>query len=406
MARHSPPLPLDTLRAFFTLSHLSLSEMARRFGLSRSNLMGLLSGLSTVGSDKVDQLLAWSGLERRSGAELGLLPGLHLWQISSAREMEALFELPSTLLPDPSTATDFDLILDLPLIDESRVHLLIHLPEDRHILLSSRPDFFRLLQDRWPVLNRPQHLQCFRPPHTLPGLVTVSGRGSPLFLPSASVPSMFSPIGPVSSSVATHVADWATRARQHLHLDLEHCLSVDDQVIPSNSASCTSFLDMDAASEKPVSRFDAGNTPTPVDATCTQTRQLLTRRLDVGGGAHRKICDIPLFLLEGKHDYPSGMIRMDRAFLGPERLALGKAQRLRFYQQSPESTEGVRWLVVMAAGSPPCGHPGSSRDGMSPRGCRYLVRREGHLHITDTPDEGDSWIGMVVGRFEAFPLLT
>ncbi|MHB8264913.1 MAG: hypothetical protein ACYDC7_03210, partial [Acidithiobacillus ferrivorans] len=170
----------------------------------------MLSGLSTVGPDKVDQLLAWSGLERRSDAGLGLLPGLHLWQISSAREMEALFELPSTLLPDPSTVTDFDLILDLPLIDESRVHLLIHLPEDRHILLSSRPDFFRLLQDRWPVLNRPQHLQCFRPPHTLPGLVAVSGRGSPLFLPSASVPSMFSPIGPVSSSVATHVADWAT----------------------------------------------------------------------------------------------------------------------------------------------------------------------------------------------------
>ncbi len=89
--------------------------MARRFGLSRSNLMGLLSGLSTVGPDKVDQLLAWSGLERRSDAGLSLLPGLHLWQISSAREMEALFELPSTLLPDPSTLTDFELILDLPL---------------------------------------------------------------------------------------------------------------------------------------------------------------------------------------------------------------------------------------------------------------------------------------------------
>ena len=402
MARHHPPLPLDTLRAFFTLSHLSLSEMARRFGLSRSNLMGLLSGLSTVGPDKVDQLLAWSGLEQAPDTTLNILPGLHLWKIASAREMDAFCALTPSLLPDPSTLTDVELILDLPMIDESQVHLLIPLREDRHILLSSRPDFFRLLQDRWPALNCPQTLQCFRPPYTLPRLVAESGRSAPLYRPSDAVQTVFSPIGSVNGVVAHHIADWAIRARQHLHLDLSHCLSVDDQVIPSHSAWSTSFPDLKTASEKPLSKSDMGNPPAPADIACTQARQLLTRRLDVGGGAHREICDIPLFLLEGRHDYPSGMIRMDLAFLGTERLALGKAQRLRFYQESRGNAEGACWLVVMAADAPLCGHPGSVTNGKSQSGSHHLVRRDDHLQITDTPEDSDLWIGRVVGRFETF----
>ncbi|WP_291522852.1 hypothetical protein [Acidithiobacillus sp.] len=403
MTRHHAPLPLDILRAFFTLSHLSLSEMARRFGLSRSNLMGLLSGLTTVGPDKVDQLLAWSGLEQAPDTTLSILPGLHLWKIASAREMDAFFALTPALLPDPSILSNIELILDLPMIDESRVHLLIHLPDDRHILLSSRPDFFRLMQDRWPTLNSPQHLQCFRPPYTLQKLIAESGRNAPLYRPSAAVQTVFSPIGAVNGVVANHIADWAVRARQHLHLDLARCLSVDDQVIPANSASSTAFLDAETASESPPLNPARDNLLAPADIACSQARQLLTRRLDVGGGAHREICDIPLFLMEGHHDYPSGMIRMDLAFLGAERLALGKAQRLRFYQENRGTAEGACWLVVMADGAPLCGHPGSFKNGKPQSGSHHLVRRDDHLQITKTPEDSDTWIGRVVGRFEAFP---
>lgn len=111
MARLTYNLSTEELREFLMLSHLSLSEISRRFGLSRSNLMGLLRGLRTVGDEKLAALLVWAGLEVDAAASLHLGPGVHLWQITSIRQMEALDHLPESVLP---ATLKFDMVIELP----------------------------------------------------------------------------------------------------------------------------------------------------------------------------------------------------------------------------------------------------------------------------------------------------
>lgn len=71
------PIPMDDFRNVLTLSPLSPVEIARRFGISRSNLMGLLRGNRTLSDDRLLQLVKWV---RLVGANtLHLDSGIHFW---------------------------------------------------------------------------------------------------------------------------------------------------------------------------------------------------------------------------------------------------------------------------------------------------------------------------------------
>jgi transcriptional regulator with XRE-family HTH domain len=386
LARLTYNLPTEELRELLMLSHLSLSEISRRFGLSRSNLMGLLRGLRTVGDEKLAALLVWAGLEVDAAASLHLGPGVHLWQITSIRQMEALDHLPESVLPG---TLKFDMVIELPHIDRSWVHLMSHSVDHRHILLSCRPAFFLLLQDRKPCVGQPERLVRFTEQKTHAGLVSDMGQQT-LHMPHQHIPEVFTWMEPEQIEAHPEIDDWAQWVRQKLRIDTSAWVT-PDMAGKESAAAQKCADDFDSALRQPdtLSPFS--------EETCNHTRKLLTHRLDVGGGYHRDVCDIPVFPLQGHHEYPTGMVRLDVHFLGEALLQLGKAKQLRLYSDPPG---GIQWLVAVASETT-CGlpMPPGKASGTNLR----LVLRRRHLVITDSLTQNDQWLGDVIGRCEMFP---
>ena len=319
---------LYSLSDFYTLSPWSLAEMSRRFGLGRSNLMGLLRGERTISNDKLMALLRWSGLEVVDG-KLRLAPGLHVWRVASVKHLEAFARLPAGLLQEDA----WDLVTEADRPRREWIHLLSQSRDARQVLLSVRPDFYPLLRDRWPGLGRHDRLRHFAEGRKYDEIAGRLG-GEHLYIPPAEGIRLFTDTEAPNMGRAPEINEWARWLRQSLHVDTSPWL------LPELAAEETQ---------------GGGLTPSATSVhpeACQHAWTALTHRLDTGG-IHADICDVPVFSLGDIHPYPVGMVRLDRSFLGEKAMEYGKAQRLRLYK---DENTGVMWLIVMNSESP-CGLP-------------------------------------------------
>ncbi len=380
MPRPALPYPISTqeLHAVFSLSHLSFSEIARRFGLSRSNLMGMFRGVRTIGDEKLYRLLEWAGFETHQHASIHLAPGLHLWQVTSTAQLDTLTHLPAHLFPEHLA---FDLVVGLPQIDREWVHLFSHSPDHRHILLSCRPAFFQLLQDRRPGVGTPVHLVRWAEGQSHRHMISEMGQKT-LHVPHGDIAENLKWMSEADLHAHPPIADWARWIRQKLRIDTSAWLPTEMVTIIEGEA---------------LAEFQALEGEALTQTTCQHAWKMLHHKLDVGGGYHQDVADIPIFPLDGLHQYPTGLARLDRDFLGEALLSLAKRQQLRFYM---DTSQRVRWLVAVAPGAR-CGLPAApgERSGTPLR----LVRRGDHLRIVDVIHAADQWLGDVVGRFEGAP---
>jgi hypothetical protein len=139
-----------------------------------------------------------------------------------------------------------------------------------------------------------------------------------------------------------------------------------------------------------------GSTPPATSVhpeACQHAWTALSHRLDLGG-AHTDICDVPVFSLGGIHQYPTGMVRLDRSFLAEKAMEYAKAQRLRFYK---DENTGVMWLVVVN-GQPPCGLPDISSSGRI--GDFALMLQGESLLVGRISAPGQNILGRVLSRME------
>ena len=324
----SYPVSLDPLSDFYTLSPWSLAEMGRRFGLGRSNLMGLLRGERTISNAKLLELLHWSGLEVVDRS-LRLAPALQVWRVASIKHLEAFARLPADLQPEDA----WDLVTEADRPRREWIHILSQPRDARQFLLSVRPDFYPLLRDRWPGLGRHDRLRHFAEGKKYDEIAGRLG-GEHLYIPSAEGTRLFTDTEAPNMGRAPEINAWARWLRQSLHVDTSPWL------LPELAMEETQ---------------GGGSTPPATSVhpeACQHAWTALTHRLDTGG-THADICDVPVFSLGDIHQYPVGMVRLDRSFLGEKAMEYGKAQRLRFYK---DENTGVMWLVVMN-GQSPCGLP-------------------------------------------------
>lgn len=362
---------LYPLSDFYTLSPWSLAEMARRFGLGRSNLMGLLRGERTISNDKLMALLRWSGLEVVDG-KLRLAPGLHVWRVASVKHLEAFARLPAGLQPEDA----WDLVTEADRPRREWIHILSQPRDARQVLLSVRPDFYPLMRDRWPGLGRHCRLRHFVEGRKYDEIAGRLG-GEHLYLPSAEGTRLFTDPEAANMGRAPEINEWARWLRQSFHLDTSPWL-----------------LPELAAEETQGGRSTPPATSVHPEA-CQHAWTALTHRLDTGG-THADICDVPVFSLGDIHQYPVGMVRLDRSFLGEKAMEYGKAQRLRLYK---DETAGVMWLVVMYSESP-CGLPDAF---FSDRfGDFALVLQGESLLVARIAAPGQNILGRVLSRMAVY----
>ncbi|WP_291510966.1 hypothetical protein [Acidithiobacillus sp.] len=365
----SYPVRLEPLSDFYLLSPWSLSEMARRFGLGRSNLMGLLRGERTISNAKLLELLRWSGLEVVEG-DLRLAPGVHVWRVASAKHREALLRLPKDLRPEDA----WDLVTESDRPRREWIHVLSHPRDARQVLLSLRPDHYPVLRDRWPGLGRHGRLLHFAEGKKYDEIAGQLG-GERLYLPLAQGALLFTEAKVKEGSVAPEIDEWARWLRQTLYLDTSPWL------LPELAAEAT-----------PGEGPSPSVTPVDPDA-CQRAWAALSHRLDLGG-AHADTCDVPVFPLGDIRQYPVGMVRLDRSFLGDRALEYGKAQRLRFYRD--EHTR-VLWLILLEQPCP-CGLPNPvPADGI---GDLVLMRQGTSLQVGRASVPGQPILGRVLSRME------
>ncbi|OCX73466.1 hypothetical protein A6M23_07935 [Acidithiobacillus thiooxidans] len=357
------PIPMDDFRNVLTLSPLSLVEIARRFGISRSNLMGLLGGNRTLSDDRLLQLVKWVGLV---GADtLHLTSGIHFWKIASETQMEAFLHLPTGILPE---SLRWSLVLEFPPLDRDWIHLKADIGEQCWVLLSVRPVFFALLRDRLPGVGRPVTLMYLQKPLKQ---ILADTRNQGLAVAWAKQPQTLTLVdAPMRDTHAADLSVWMAWARQKLAIDTS---DISDQIYPPMTESSEDGLD-------------------PA-IPCDQAWNLLAHRLDVAGAAHPDIVDIPIFPMEQFGQYPSGMVRMDRNWLGDTLLELGKKGRLRCYVRE-NSTESV---IVALSTVTRCGLPPPWV--LSTASERYLIWRDPNLEIAAHIESNDYCIGPVVAAW-------
>ncbi len=365
----SYPVPLEPLSDFYALSPWSLAEMSRRFGLGRSNLMGLLRGERTISNDKLMSLLRWSGLEVVDGT-LRLAPGLHVWRVASVKHLEAFARLPAGLQPEDA----WDLVTEADRPRREWIHILSQSRDARQVLLSVRPDFYPLLRDRWPGLGRHDRLRHFAEGRKYDEIAGRLG-GEHLYIPSAEGTRLFTDTEAPNMGRAPEINEWARWLRQSLHVDTSPWL-----------------LPELAAKETQSGRSTPPTTSVHPEA-CQHAWTALTHRLDTGG-THADICDVPVFSLGDIHQYPAGMVRLDRSFLGERAMEYGKARRLRFYKD--ENNKSL-WLVLMN-GQSQCGLPGPMP--LDQMGDFVLTLREETLVVGPVLSSGKSMLGRVLSRME------
>ena len=267
----SYPVDLEPLSDFYLLSPWSLSEMARRFGLGRSNLMGLLRGDRTISNAKLLELLRWSGLEVVD-RKLRLAPALHVWRVASANHLEAFARLHVDLRPEDA----WDLVTEADHPRRDWIHVLSHPRDGRQVLLSVRPDYYPLLRDQWPGLGRHRRLLRFADGKKYDDIAGQLG-GEQLYIPLAQGSRLFTEATAKDGGVASEMEEWARWLRQSLHLDTSPWL-----------------LPELAAGEETQGE---GSTPSATSVhpdACRHAWTALSHRLDMGG-AHADVCDVPVF---------------------------------------------------------------------------------------------------------------
>ncbi|MBU2759489.1 hypothetical protein [Acidithiobacillus sulfurivorans] len=119
----------------------------------------------------------------------------------------------------------------------------------------------------------------------------------------------------------------------------------------------------------------------------------MTHRLDVGS-AHDAICDVPVFSLTDKRQYPLGMLRLDQSFLGDQGLQWGKAQELRWYI---DPTTGDKWLIKIK-NPQACGLPKAFTADTA--GQWALMLREEVLRIGRTETKGEPVLGEALASMQ------
>jgi transcriptional regulator with XRE-family HTH domain len=358
------PIRIEDLRNVLTLSHLSLVEIARRFGVSRSNLMGVVGGSRTLSDDRLLQLVNWAGLvaEVDTSNTLHLGSGIHLWKIASETQMEAFLHLPPGMLPEHLR---WSVVLEFPPQERDWIHLMAEVGKDCWVLLSVRPVFFALLRDRVPGFGRPVELMYLQKP--LKQIITHTGdKGLPVAW--AKQPQTLTSVdAPMRDAHAADLSAWMAWARQKLALDTSE---ISDQTHP------------------PVTVPIDGQVQT---VACDQAWALLAHRLDVAGAAD--VADIPVFPMGKLSDYPTGMVRMDRIWLGDNLLELGEKGRLRCYVKG----DGTESVIVALFAAARCGLP--QPWVAPPKAESYLIWRDQTLETSAQIGADDHCIGPVVASW-------
>ncbi|MGC8592582.1 hypothetical protein, partial [Acidithiobacillus sp.] len=272
----SYPVTIEPLSDFYALSPWSLVVMARRFGLGRSNLMGLLRGDRTISNAKLLELLRWSGLEVVD-RKLRLAPALHVWRVASANHLEAFARLPVDLRPENA----WDLVTEADHPRRDWIHVLSHPRDGRQVLLSVRPDYYPLLRDRWPGLGRHHRLLRFADGKKYDEIAGRLG-GEQLYIPSAEGTRLFTDTEAQNMGMDPEINEWARWLRQSLHVDTSLWL-----------------LPELAAEGAQGGGFTASPTSVHPEA-CQHAWMNLSHRLDLGG-SQADICDVPVFPLGDIH---------------------------------------------------------------------------------------------------------
>ena len=367
----SYPVNLEPLSDFYMLSPWSLAEVSRRFGLGRSNLMGVLRGERTISNAKLLELLHWSGLEVVDRS-LRLAPALHIWRVASVKHLEAFLRLPAALRPVDA----WDLVTEADHPGREWIHVLSQPNDARQVLLSIRPDFYPLLRDRWSGLGRHHRLRHFAEGKKYDAIAFSLG-GEHLYISPAEGTRLFTDTEAQKMGRAPEINAWARWLRQSLHVDTSPWL------LPVLAAEETQ---------------GGGSTPPATSVhpeACQHAWTALTHRLDTGG-MHADICDVPVFSLGDIHQYPVGMVRLDRSFLGEKAMECGKAQRLRLYK---DDSTGVIWLVVMN-GQSLCGLPDAF---FSDRLGDFALMRQGEsLLVGRISAPGQNILGRVLSRMVVY----
>ncbi len=364
MSIRTYPIPIEDLRNVLKLSHLSLVEIARRFGVSRSNLMGVVGGNRTLSDDRLLSLVNWVGLDVSATGTLSLASGIHFWKIASETQMEAFWHLPAGMLPENLR---WSVALEFPPQERDWIHLVAEVGKDCWVLLTVRPVFFALLRDRVPGVGRPMGMASLQKP--LNQIIATPGAKG-LYVAWTEQPQTLSWVEPeMRDTYAEDLSAWMAWARQKWALDTSEMSG------KANPAMAT--------------QNDAQNDTVP----CDQALALFAHRLDVAGAAHQDVADIPVFNMEMVHDYPVGMVRLDRTWLGDALLEIGKTGRLRCYV----GADGAVVVVVVSPSAARCGLP--QHWAAPPEAERYLILHGQILEISAHLGAGDHCIGPVVASW-------
>lgn len=330
------PIDPAVLRPLLDLSPLTVARIAEEFGISRVNLFGVLAGRPTLGANRYLQLLRWAGLDAPQQVidiveetYLPLLPGLHVWEVKSAKGVKALGQLQYAYAIDR-----WSIGLVLPPGGLSREWLRFRLELGPTVaLLSVRSSVFPLLRERLPELKSPQILWLLTPRYG--HLVGQLGEGdhglvvAPNQLQNITEAQNIPMPGDQES-----LGDWAAWLRREMQIDTTRLplptISFEGEVAAGG---------LQQSKGQAGDEFDAELYP----EACRQAWRLHSDQLDVGQGTHPDICDVPVFELGPVHTHPRSLIRLSRFFLGDDLLALAKDRRLRLYRDD----DGSMFLVGM-----------------------------------------------------------
>lgn len=356
----SYPVSPSILRNLLLLSPLSLVETARRFGVSRSNFMGALAENQprTLSEERYLKLVEWAGFTVGSGGIPNFAPGVQFRKIASQAQMDALMALLAALQatgPFP----ELDLVLEKPIRVSTFVYLLAKVRDGVWIFWSIRKDFFPLLRERFPDFATPKKIAFLTKP--VPEILASLQQG--LTLPAEQRDTYFHREENEALVWSEDLANWLAWARKTLGMNTS---AVEAQPLPVSP-----HTEAELAADRVKARQMA----------CTRAWEWLSHRLDVAGAQHPDVIECPLFSLEKSGDFPIGLVRLDRSWLGDALLALGKEGRLRFYQNEDRS-QG--YLIEVTEGSTRCGKPMPWTRFEA--GVEYLVYDTEQVVRSDTPE--------------------
>jgi hypothetical protein len=309
------PIDPAVLRPLLDLSPLTVARIAEEFGISRVNLFGVLAGRPTLGANRYLQLLRWAGLvapeqviDVDEQTHLPLLPGLHVWEVKSAKGVKALGQLQYAYALDQWTT---DLVLSPGGL--SREWLRFRLEKEAIVvLLSVRSAVFPLLRERLPQLKSPQSLWLLNPRYgNLIGQLGEDGNGlvvAPDQLQNTTEVQNIPIHGDQES-----LAEWTAWLRREMQIDTT---SLPLPAITFEGEVAAGGLQIPKGHVG--DEFDTEHYP----EACREAWRLHSDQLDVGQGNHPDVCDVPVFELGPVHAHPKTLIRLTRFSLGDDLLIL------------------------------------------------------------------------------------